>query len=88
MLQEGHFVVVALLKLTKVFLKIIDVLQNFFQDIVETFCTLMLQSCTFGTQQLRVFFVVVQSFDAVFKVVLDQKLGFECYLHRSVEFFV
>ena len=59
-----------LLIFPEVFLQVVDVLKNFFQDVVEALSALMLKGSAFGSKELRVFFVVVQTFYSFLDVSL------------------
>ena len=71
LLQELDLVQVLLLDLPEILLQVVDVLENFFEDVVETFGALMLKSGALRTQQLRVLLVLVQSSDTVLDVILN-----------------
>ena len=70
--QEVHFVDVVLLIFPEVLLQIVNVLQNFFQDVVEALGGLVLESSALRPQQLRVLLVIVQALDAVLDISLKQ----------------
>ena len=61
-----------LLILPEILLKIVDVFQNLFQNVVKTFRALMLQGGTFGPQELRVFLVVIEALYTFLDVSLNQ----------------
>lgn len=68
--EESDLIQIVLLQLTEIFLKIIDVLQDLFKDIIEALCTLVLQGSALRSQKLRVFFIVIQLPDPLFNVEL------------------
>ena len=70
LLQESDLVQIILLQLPEIFLKIIDVLKNFLKDVIEALSALMLQGRTLRPQQLGVFLIIIQLFDAFFDVYL------------------
>ena len=73
------------MQFSKVLFQIIDVLENFFEDVVETLSTLMFQGGALRSQELRVLLVVVQLLDPVFEIHLIKVRATYAYLHQSTK---
>ena len=73
LLQETHFVVVLLLHFPEILLQVVNVFQDFFQDVVQAFCALVLEGGALRPQKLRVLFIIVQSLDRVLDVELHSQ---------------
>ena len=71
LLEKSDLVDVVLLKFPKVFLDVVDIFQDFFKDVIQTFCALVFKGGTLGPEQLRVFLAVVELLDAFFDVDLN-----------------
>ena len=73
LLEEVAFVAVSCLDLLEIFLKVCDVFNDFFEDVVGSFGGMVLQSGALRSQELHFLLVVVQELDCLFRISLIKR---------------
>ena len=70
LLQEIALIDVDLLMLLEIFLKVGNIFNDLLQNVICRLRSMMLQSSTFASKQLHLFFVVIQKLDGFFRIPL------------------